>query len=45
MKTADWKTEKERLRRARHSRHNAEHLAIFDNLDLLRQKLENLRPT
>jgi len=44
MKTADWKTEKDVFAALGTLGHNAEHLAIFDNLDLLRQKLENFAP-
>jgi len=44
MTTADWKTEKDVFAALGTLGHNAEHLAIFDNLDLLRQKLENFAP-
>ncbi|HEX4665466.1 MAG TPA: ATP-grasp domain-containing protein [Chthoniobacterales bacterium] len=44
LKTADWKTEANVLAALRSLGHEAEHLAIFDNLDLLRQKLEAFAP-
>jgi D-alanine-D-alanine ligase len=44
LKTADWKTEANVLAALRALGHEAEHLAIFDNLDLLRQKLESFAP-
>jgi D-alanine-D-alanine ligase len=44
LKTADWKTEANVLAALRALGHEAEHLAIFDNLDLLRQKLEAFAP-
>src|SRR6202795_2312257 len=44
MKTADWKTEANLLTALGTLGHTAEHLAIFDDLDLLRQKLENFAP-
>src|SRR5947209_9785144 len=44
MKTEDWKTEANVLAALSMLGHPTEHLAIFDNLDLLRQKLENFAP-
>ena len=44
MKTADWKTEANVLRALGTLGYTAEHLAIFDDLDLVRQKLENFAP-
>jgi D-alanine-D-alanine ligase len=44
MKTEDWKTEANLLTALGALGHTAEHLAIFDDLDLLRQKLENFAP-
>jgi len=44
MKTEDWKTEANLLTALSALGHTAEHLAIFDDLDLLRQKLENFAP-
>ena len=41
MKTEDWKTEANVLGALGTLGYTAEHLAIFDDLDLLRQKLEN----
>ena len=41
MKTEDWKTEANVLNALGTLGYTAEHLAIFDDLDLLRQKLEN----
>ncbi len=41
MKTEDWKTEANVLAALGALGYTAEHLAIFDDLDLLRQKLEN----
>ena len=40
MKTEDWKTEANVLGALGTLGYTAEHLAIFDDLDLLRQKLE-----
>ncbi len=42
--TDDWKTEANVLGALRELGHTTEHLAIFDNLDLLRQKLESFQP-
>jgi D-alanine-D-alanine ligase len=44
MKTDDWKTEANVLTALGTLGHSTEHLAIFDNLDLLRQKMESFGP-
>jgi D-alanine-D-alanine ligase len=44
MKTEDWKTEANVLAALNMLGHATEHLAIFDNLDLLRQKMESFGP-
>ena len=44
LKTDDWKTEANVLAALRQLGHTVEHLAIFDDLDLLRQKLEAFQP-
>jgi D-alanine-D-alanine ligase len=44
MKTEDWKTEANVMAALGTLDYTAEHLAIFDDLDLLRQKLENFAP-
>jgi D-alanine-D-alanine ligase len=44
LKTEDWKTEANVLAALGELGHPTEHLAIFDNLDLLRQKLESFAP-
>jgi D-alanine-D-alanine ligase len=44
MKTEDWKTEANVLAALGTLGYMTEHLAIFDNLDLLRQKLETFAP-
>jgi D-alanine-D-alanine ligase len=44
MKTADWKTEANVMAALGALGHITEQLAIFDNLDLLRQKLESFAP-
>jgi len=44
MKTEDWKTEANVLTALGALGYTAEHLAIFDDLDLLRQKLETFAP-
>jgi D-alanine-D-alanine ligase len=44
MKTPDWKTEANVMAALGALGYTAEHLAIFDDLDLLRQKLENFAP-
>ncbi|HRH98910.1 MAG TPA: hypothetical protein PLB55_23425 [Prosthecobacter sp.] len=42
--TEDWKTEANVLEALRELGHTTEHLAIFDDLDLLRQKLQSFGP-
>ena len=44
LKTEDWKTEANVLEALGQLGHRVEHLAIFDDLDLLRQKLEAFHP-
>jgi D-alanine-D-alanine ligase len=44
METKDWKTEKDVLTALETLQYPAEHLAIFDDLDLLRQKVETFQP-
>ena len=44
MKTKDWQTEANVMAALGALGHTAEHLAIFDNVDLLRQKLETFAP-
>ncbi len=44
MKTEDWKTERNVLAALGTLGHTTEHLAIFDDLDLLRQKLQSFAP-
>ncbi len=44
LATADWKTEANVLEALATLGYTTEHLAIFDNLDLLRQKLESFAP-
>lgn len=44
MKTADWKTEANLLTALGALGYTTEHLAIFDDLDLLRQKLQSFAP-
>jgi D-alanine-D-alanine ligase len=44
LKTEDWKTEKDVLAALGAVGHAADHLAIFDDLDLVRQKLETFAP-
>lgn len=44
LKTDDWKTEAHVLGALSELGYSVEHLAIFDNLDLLRQKLESFDP-
>ncbi len=44
LKTEDWKTEANVLAALGELGHTIEHLAIFDDLDLLRQKLERFEP-
>lgn len=44
MKTEDWKTEKDVFAALGELGHIAEHLAIFDDLDFVRQKLASFEP-
>ena len=44
LKTDDWKTEANVLDALRELGHTTEHLAIFDNLDVLQQKLQAFEP-
>jgi D-alanine-D-alanine ligase len=44
MKTEDWKTEKDVFAALGELGYTAEHLAIFDDLDLVRQKLASFAP-
>src|SRR5436190_7315972 len=44
MKTKDWKTEADVMAALGALGHTAEHLAIFDDVDLLRHKLETFAP-
>ena len=44
LKTEDWKTEANVLAALKELGHTTEHLAIFDNLDLLQQKLQAFAP-
>lgn len=44
LKTEDWKTEANVLAALAELGHTVEHLAIFDNLDLLQQKLQSFQP-
>lgn len=44
LQTVDWKTEANALAALRELGHTTEHLAIFDDLDLLRQKLQSFAP-
>jgi D-alanine-D-alanine ligase len=44
FKTDDWKTEANVLAALNELGHASEHLAIFDDLDLLRQKLQSFQP-
>jgi D-alanine-D-alanine ligase len=44
MKTPDWRTEKNVMEALGTLKHDAEHLAIYDDVDLLRQKLETFAP-
>ena len=44
MKTKDWKTEADVMGALGTLGHTAEHLGIFDDVDLLRQKLETFKP-
>jgi D-alanine-D-alanine ligase len=44
LASPDWKTESDVLRALRSRGHTVEHLAIFDDLDLLRRKIESFAP-
>ena len=44
LKTEDWKTERDVLAALGKLGHQTEHLAIFDDVDLLRQKLNSFNP-
>ncbi|HEY0968523.1 MAG TPA: hypothetical protein VGD88_14115 [Opitutaceae bacterium] len=44
LQTEDWKTEAGVLAALRELGHTVEHLALFDDLDLLRQKLQSFGP-
>src|SRR5207253_6926198 len=44
LKTEDWKTEANVLAALRELDHDTDHLAIFDDLELLRQKLQGFGP-
>lgn len=44
LKTEDWKTEANVLMALKELGHTTEHLAIFDNLDVLQQKLQAFAP-
>jgi D-alanine-D-alanine ligase len=44
MKTKDWKTEADVMAALGKLGHIAEHLAIYDDVDLVRQKLETFKP-
>jgi D-alanine-D-alanine ligase len=44
LKTADWKVEKDVLGALKKLGHETEYLALFDDLDLLRQKLDSYQP-
>jgi len=44
LQTDDWKTEANVLAALRELGHTTEHLAIFDDLDLLQQKLQSFEP-
>jgi D-alanine-D-alanine ligase len=44
LKTEDWKTEANVLEALDQLGHSCEHLAIFDDVDLLRQKLQSFAP-
>jgi len=44
LKTDDWKTEANVLAALDNLGHTTQHLAIFDDLDLLRQKLQSFQP-
>lgn len=44
LQTSDWKTESHVLAALRELGHETEYLAIFDDLDLLRQKIQQFQP-
>ena len=44
LATEEWRTESDVLRALRRLGHTVEHLAIFDDLDLLRRKIESFAP-
>ncbi len=44
MKTEDWETEANVMKALGEIGHTAEHLAIFDDVDLVRQKMESFAP-
>src|SRR5207237_7560476 len=44
MKTEEWKTEANVMAALGELGHTAEHLAIFDDVDLFRQKMESFEP-
>src|SRR5438445_6143273 len=44
MTTEDWKTEANVMAALGELGHTAEHLAIFDDVDLVRQKMESFEP-
>jgi D-alanine-D-alanine ligase len=44
LKTKDWKTEADVMAALTKVGHEAEHLAIYDDVDLVRQKLETCQP-
>jgi D-alanine-D-alanine ligase len=44
LQTEDWKTEANVLKALGQLGHHVEHLSIFDDLDLLRQKLQSFEP-
>jgi D-alanine-D-alanine ligase len=44
MKTEDWQTEANVMAALAELGHTAEHLAIFDDVDLVRQKMESFQP-
>jgi D-alanine-D-alanine ligase len=44
MKTEEWQTEANVMAALKELGHVAEHLAIFDDLDLVRQKMESFQP-
>src|SRR5689334_2499749 len=44
MKTEEWETEANVMAALKELGHTAEHLAIFDEVDLVRQKLESFQP-